>query len=84
MPKRAISRFAVFALCLLVPILQGGCPDFRNSVVDAADTTTRDLIFGTQDVGTSIKTGLDSVLNAALDLFFGQFRSKSSGNFTAR
>ncbi len=80
MPRKTTTRLAVAALCLLIPLLQGGCPDFRNAVVDAVDATTRDVIFGRQDIETSFQSGLESIANAALDLFFDQFRARSNSS----
>ena len=45
------------ALCLLLPMILGGCPDFQDEVVNAVDTAVSGL------------------LNAALNLYFDQFRS---------
>lgn len=51
------GRRAALALCLLLPALMGGCPEFRNESVNAIETATRGLF------------------NAALDLYFDQFRT---------
>lgn len=44
------------AMCLFLPMILGGCPDFQDEVVNAVDTAVSGL------------------LNAALDLYFDQFR----------
>jgi hypothetical protein len=46
-------------LCLILPLLMGGCPEFQSQAVDAFETATR------------------SVIDAAVDLFFDQFRPSS-------
>ncbi len=56
-PMKVSGRRAALALCLLLPALMGGCPEFRNESVNAIETATR------------------GVLNAALDLYFDQFRT---------
>jgi hypothetical protein len=77
--KPAISRLLVPGLLFLLPLLlAGGCPDFRDSAVDAVDTATRDLIFSRQEPGEVAQTAADTLINAALDLFFDQFRSDQS------
>ncbi len=48
---------AFWGLCLLIPVLIGGCPEFQNASVTAVETASR------------------GVLDAALDLFFDQFRT---------
>ena len=47
----------MFALCLLTPVLLGGCPEFQDESINAIDTAVQ------------------GVMDAALDLFFDQFRS---------
>lgn len=65
----------VFLLCLwLLPLLMGGCPEFRDSLVNVADSLTRGLIFGTDTRDNLVVTARDGVINAFLDLFFDQLR----------
>lgn len=71
-------RLLAAALCLILPFVAGGCPDFRNGVVDAVDAATRGLIFNTGEPDQIILTATESIINSALDLFFGQFRSQST------
>ncbi len=49
--------YVLGALCVLLPMVMGGCPDFQDEVVNAVDTAVSGL------------------LNAALDLYFDQFRA---------
>ncbi len=37
-------RTCPWALWLLLPLLMGGCPEVRNEIVSALDTTTRDVV----------------------------------------
>ena len=41
---RTVSRFAVFSLSLLLPMMMGGCPDFRNQSVTAFETAARGVL----------------------------------------
>ncbi|UCG32012.1 MAG: hypothetical protein JSU68_10145 [Phycisphaerales bacterium] len=66
----------ILALALLLPGLLGGCPEFRNSTVDAIDAATRDFIFGTTEPLDAVGTAGVGIMNAALDLFFDQFRTE--------
>lgn len=59
--SRLPKRLAAVGLCLLLPVLMGGCPEFRNESVTAFETASR------------------GVLDAAIDLFFDQFRSDQIG-----
>jgi len=54
--RRRDHRPAALVIALLLPVLMGGCPEFRDQTVTAVETATRGL------------------LDAALDLFFDQFR----------
>ncbi len=55
-PNRRSDLCVLGAMCLLLPLILGGCPDFQGEVVNAVDTAVSGL------------------LNAALDLYFDQFR----------
>lgn len=48
---------ALWGICLLIPALMGGCPEFQNASMTAVETAAR------------------GVLDAALDMFFDQFRT---------
>ena len=43
-PRSVVSCFAVFALSLLLPMMMGGCPDFRNQSVTAFETAVRGVL----------------------------------------
>ena len=74
-PGRRCTKTAVLVLTLMLPGLLGGCPGFRDSTVDVIDALTRDLIFGASEPADAVGTATVGILNAALDLFFDQFRS---------
>lgn len=42
--SRQRSRFALIALILLLPTMMGGCPEFRNEVVNALETAARSVL----------------------------------------
>ena len=48
---------ALWGICLVIPALMGGCPEFQNASITAIETASR------------------GVLDAALDMFFDQFRT---------
>jgi len=56
---RRCRNAAGMVLCLMLPLLMGGCPEFQSQAVDAFETATR------------------GVIDAAVDLFFDQFRPSS-------
>ena len=74
-PCRSAGRIALGALCLLLPCLLGGCPDFRNDVVGAFETATRSIIFDQADAASVTETAGDSILDATIDLLFDQLRT---------
>jgi hypothetical protein len=68
-------RRPLLALCFLLPLLMGGCPEFRNDVVSTIETATTSALFGTENTLTITRTARESLVNAAIDLIFDQFRS---------
>jgi hypothetical protein len=71
---RGMTRAAI-ALSLLLSTLMGGCPDFRNGVVDAIDSASRSVLLGDAGYDEAVETAVVGVFDAALDLFFDQFRT---------
>ena len=56
LPGSAAGRWVpVCLLCLLIPVMLGGCPEFRDNAVSAVDSFTRSMI--------------NSVLDLFFDLF---------------
>lgn len=52
--KSAGKRAPALALCLLLPLLMGGCPGARNELVNGVETTVRGIV----------DAGLDQVFEA--------------------
>ena len=75
MPDWPTGGHVLFALCLLLPALLGGCPDYRNDVVGAIETATRSLLITAEDQRVIAETARDSIIDASIDLFFDQFRA---------
>jgi len=59
---------------LVLPALTGGCPEFRNSVIDSVDAATRALIFDTTTTEVALENAVRGIINATLDLAFDQLR----------
>ncbi len=73
---RVVRRQAMaFALLGLLPLLMGGCPQFRNSSVDALGTATKSVLLGGGDTNEALDVASLSVLDSAIDLLFDQFRT---------
>jgi hypothetical protein len=72
---RPLLRHAAAGLCLLVPLLMGGCPEYRDDLVGVFETATRDVLLGTEDEWTIANTVRGAVVDATIDLVFDQFRS---------
>lgn len=68
------GRF-VLGLCLLLPLLMGGCPEFRDDVTSVFETATRSAILGTEDEWTIGYTVRGSVIDATIGFIFDQLRS---------
>ncbi len=81
MNEADFKRRPVAGLCIaltlvaLLPFLLGGCPEFRNSSVDAVDSATRSVVLGDTTEQEAADAAALGVLSAALDLFFDQFRT---------
>jgi hypothetical protein len=42
--RRPADRFCVVAMCVLVPLLTGGCTELRNSLVDTVEAAARTAV----------------------------------------
>ena len=73
------ARRALLALCLLVPLLMGGCPEFRNDLVSVFETATRSALLGTDDESTIANAVRVSLVDVTIDLLFDQFLSDEGG-----
>lgn len=74
-----LSRISMLALALLLPATIAGCPEFRNQVVDATETAVIGIVLADQEPCEAFETAGLGIAGAALDLFFDQFRSDTSG-----
>lgn len=52
--KPPVRTVQALALCLLLPVLMGGCPGARNELVNGVETTLRGIV----------DAGLDQVFEA--------------------
>ena len=70
----ATGRWRLLGLCLLLPLLMGGCPEFRDDVVGVYETATRSALLGAENRDTIAFGARTSIVDATIDLFFDQFR----------
>ena len=75
----SVGRRPLFALCLLLPLLMGGCPEFRDDVVGVFETATQTALLGTEDEGAIVQAARVSLVGAAIDLLFDSLRSEGTG-----
>ena len=73
--KRSSHPIALGGLGLLLPFLMGGCPEFRNELVNAVDTAVQSVVLGDVETDEAFNTASDAALGAALDLLFDQLRT---------
>ena len=76
--KGATRKSWAYALALLLPVLAGGCPEFRNQLVDATETAARNILLSEQDCQETAEAAMLDVAGALLDLFFDQFRTETT------
>ena len=69
------ARRFVVGLCLLLPLVMGGCPDYGDDVAGVFETATRTALLGVEDEWTIASVVRGSLVDATIDLFFDQFRS---------
>ncbi len=69
------ARQPLLGLCLLLPLLMGGCPEFRNDIVSVMETATRSALLGTDDELTIANAARVSFVDVTIDLIFDQFLS---------
>ena len=77
-PHRLPRWRSLLALYLMVPLLIGGCPEFRDDVVSVFETAAQSALLGTDDQWTITNAVRVSLTDATIDLFFDQFRSDES------
>lgn len=74
-PHRSPRLRSLLALCLMVPLLIGGCPEFRDDVVSVFETAAQSALLGTDDQWTISNAVRVSLMDATIDVLFDQFRS---------
>lgn len=75
---QAFTRLVMIALALLLPATLAGCPEFRNQVVDAAETAAIGVILADQEPCEAWEAAGLEITGAVLDLLFDQFRIETS------
>lgn len=59
-------------------MLMGGCPTFRNEVIDIANNATQGLVLGNLTEEEAVETATRNVLSALIDLAFDSLRDTST------
>lgn len=80
--ERRQRRFAcavVVAAVLLLPVITGGCPEFRNQLVDATETAALGILLADEEPCAAFEAAGRQVIGAALGLIFDQFRIETTG-----
>ena len=72
------ARRSLVGLCLLLPLLMGGCPEFRDDVVSVFQTATEAALLSTEDAWTIVNATRVSLVDATIDLVFDSLRSNGS------
>ncbi len=44
--RRLADRFCVATMCVLIPLLTGGCTELRNDIIGAVETAARGAVEG--------------------------------------
>ena len=65
----------LFGLALLLPLLMGGCPEYRNNVVGVFETAARTALLGSDDQDTIAHAARGSLVDATIDLLFDVLRT---------
>ena len=63
---------ALLGLWFAIPLLMGGCPDYRTDLVGVLATATRSALFSNDDAVTITNTVRASLVDATLSLLFSQ------------
>jgi len=64
------ARRPLLGLCALVPLLMGGCPEFRNDVVGVFESAARGVLLGTEDEWSIVHATRGAFVDATIDLVF--------------
>lgn len=69
------SRRSLLGLCALLPLLMGGCPEFRNDVVGVFESAARSTLLGAEDEWTIVHASRGALVDATIDLVFDVLRA---------
>ncbi len=76
--RSAAVRVCLGTLMVLAPALTGGCPEFRDQLVDVAESATRSAILTGDSVETVAETAARSAVDASLTFLFDQLRNDTT------
>jgi hypothetical protein len=69
------GRWVILLLLGLLPGLMGGCPEFRNQLVDIANTATVSLVLSDEPSADVVESAAREAAAAVLGLLFDQLRT---------
>jgi hypothetical protein len=72
--KRMRTASAGLVLALILPGLLGGCPEFRNDVLDSLQTATQGVLVGGVQPPDALETAATGVVTAMVNLAFDALR----------
>ncbi|MBU0717111.1 MAG: hypothetical protein KJ749_02595 [Planctomycetes bacterium] len=73
--SKIMRHRSLLGLALLLPLLMGGCPEYRNDLVGVFETVARSTLLGTDDQATMAYTARGSLVDATIDLVFDVLRT---------
>ena len=73
--RHTVNWFVAIALCLLLPAIMGGCPEYRNAVVGSIDAAMHAVLLTDAEEREALDGAINGIMDASLDLFFDQFRA---------
>lgn len=72
--KRARTAGTLLVLALILPGLLGGCPEFRNNVLDSLQSATQSVLVGGVQPDDALETAGLGVVSALVELAFDALR----------
>jgi hypothetical protein len=75
------AAFLLSVLVLTLPLAVGGCPDFRNSVVDSVQGAVETVVLSEGNVEDAGTEALRGIAGALIDLIFSRFRTSATTTF---
>ena len=67
-PRGSTSCRPLLGLFALLPLLMGGCPEFRNDVVGVFETAMRSALLGAEDEWTIVHATRGALVDATVDV----------------